>query len=399
MFTLEKPIFDNDQDWLAAEQKLQANIIRPHGRQFCQIMPFQLNQSLPGLRSQFGAFALQYVTSAAVQRQQSQAVPRDPDSWIGCIYLTASGYAKLGNAAAAFPAPSGDLFRSGLPNSEMDGMLLLASANPQVSAAAAVSAVLTLAALGTAGPASPGAQIYDSNSNPIEHFGYRDGISQPDFTKIPASTVLVKDPFGTTPDSFGSYIAYLKIRQDVAAFNAAVQALATAAGISADVAGAMVVGRFKDGTPLSLSKVPDPNLSSSPMNFKDDLGASPQCPYHSHIRKVRPGPRAPGGTDVQLTIARRGMTYDHEGQKGLLFVSAQANLRHIKRMLNDWINDPKFPRLGTGSDALVGKNSSPQRWLGSNFGGQDVVRDFGRHTEVLQGAYCFAPSMTYLASL
>jgi deferrochelatase/peroxidase EfeB len=398
-FTLDRPIVPTDPDWMATEDSIQANIVRPHGRNFCQILTFTLDEGKPNLRKHLGQFAKKFVTSASGQRQQAANRASQPDSVLGCLYLTASAYRKLGDSPARFAPPSRGLFQKGLPNSSYDAILLLASSSQKALKSDAAAAGGVLQSFALPGPEESGEQIRDSAGNPLEHFGFRDGISQPDFSVIPAATILVTDPYGAGSNAFGTYIAYLKMRQDVDGFNQAIQDLAAAAQVTPQVAEAMVVGRFKDGTPLTLANQPDPALSSSPMHFEKDLGANPRCPFHSHIRKVRPGPRRVGGTDVSLTIARRGMTYENGPEKGLHFLSAQASLKNFRVILDDWMNRPNFPRLGTGTDALAGKNSSMQRWPGSHFGGVDANFDFGRHVTVEHGAILFAPSLSYFDQL
>ncbi|MFD0471494.1 lytic polysaccharide monooxygenase [Nonomuraea thailandensis] len=101
----------------------------------------------------------------------------------------------------------------------------------------------------------------------IEHFGYVDGRSQPLFLKdevdrepkehwdpaFPLSNVLVPDPFAPNPvRHHGSYLVFRKLEQNVRAFKEIERDLADTlglAGVDRERAGAMLVGRFKDGTP------------------------------------------------------------------------------------------------------------------------------------------------------
>lgn len=94
-----------------------------------------------------------------------------------------------------------------------------------------------------------GFRLTDFEDNTIEHFGFRDGISQPlflirdieryrkqipgkdDFSqwdpRAPLSLVLLKDPFGKKADnSYGSYLVYRKLEQNVKGWNEDVKALA-----------------------------------------------------------------------------------------------------------------------------------------------------------------------------
>jgi len=106
----------------------------------------------------------------------------------------------------------------------------------------------------------------------IEHFGYVDGRSQPLFLveDLPEnagmwsevfkpSQFIVPDPGNPTTFSCGSYFVYRKLEQDVKKFKAQEKLLAKALGLKdedEERAGALVVGRFEDGTPVALSATP-----------------------------------------------------------------------------------------------------------------------------------------------
>lgn len=143
----------------------------------------------------------------------------------------------------------------------------------------------------------------------IEHFGFRDGISQPLFLKediervakeqgtdkwnptAPLELVLVKDPLGEGDHSFGSYCVYRKLEQDVRGFKEAERELARKLGLSgknAERAGALAVGRFRDGTPVTLSPTEqNPEPVSNNFNYDEDQEGT-KCPFHAHIRKTNP---------------------------------------------------------------------------------------------------------------
>jgi len=113
-----------------------------------------------------------------------------------------------------------------------------------------------------------GRQESDAAGHPIEHFGYADGVSQPQFfddgkpkakkfdQRTPLKLVLEKDRHGD--GGYGSFFVYRLLEQDVASFNAAVERVAKALGESSDLVGAMAIGRFKNGTPLTTHKAPKP---------------------------------------------------------------------------------------------------------------------------------------------
>lgn len=103
----------------------------------------------------------------------------------------------------------------------------------------------------------------------IEHFGFRDGISQPLFFKselekigstdcwdpsAPLGLVLVEeeDLCGNGQSYYGSYCVYRKLEQNVSGFDRAVQELTQQLGLTdEEQAAALVMGRYRDGKPLS----------------------------------------------------------------------------------------------------------------------------------------------------
>jgi deferrochelatase/peroxidase EfeB len=135
----------------------------------------------------------------------------------------------------------------------------------------------------------------------------------------------------------GTYLAYLKIRQDFDAW----------AGLS-DADKEQIIGRrLADGSRLDLPAGSDPHT-------EPDFTGDPPSPS-SHVRKS--GPR--GGHD-DLAIFRRGVPYfglgpDGSAQGGLHFASFQASLRQFEVVFAEWISDPNFPTANTGIDQLFGR--------------------------------------------
>src|SRR5439155_488625 len=90
-----------------------------------------------------------------------------------------------------------------------------------------------------------------------------------------------------------------KLEQHVRKFKEAEKALAKKLGLKSEEdrerAGAMIVGRYEDGTPLTLSEEDKMIGSAITNNFNyhetraglaDDKGL--RCPFHAHIRKSNP---------------------------------------------------------------------------------------------------------------
>lgn len=196
----------------------------------------------------------------------------------------------------------------------------------------------------------------------------------------------------------GSILVFRKLRQDVSAFHAAMTQLAadfTAAGVPADgpLVAAWCVGRWPDGTPVSLSPMGENNAISSstvrrngflfrsvcpavelniggrteqfPETAPDRFGYS--CPFFSHIRKVNPRdmPVDQGGAGVTLRsqMLRRGVPYGPEWSeetdgtdRGLMFLSYQTSIENqFYRLMTLWVNNAFAPPpTAQGIDPLIG---------------------------------------------
>lgn len=181
-----------------------------------------------------------------------------------------------------------------------------------------------------------------------EHFGFKDGVSQPGIRGVtlpddpvgnqdqghPGQDLLWPGEFvlgyptqiptakpghdGPNPDPGapsksgptwtvdGSYLVFRQIAQDVPGFRAQVGALAAAHGLHTDLMGAKLVGRYKSGCPIEARAfqpgpfVPSPTdpeiahpgvAASDTLNNNFEFGADPTgavCPLASHIRKAYP---------------------------------------------------------------------------------------------------------------
>ena len=281
----------------------------------------------------------------------------------------------------------------------------------------------------------------------VEHFGYFDGISNPLFTKqdlaeeppenqnrtawdagARLSLVLVDDPFTGEADAFGSYLVYRKLGQNVSLFNERVQALASSLNIEPELAGAMVVGRFKDGTPVVNANTPSPGARSR-QRFQLRCGRDGlKCPFHSHIRKVNPRGTTPLTSlesERRRRIVRRGIPYgkpmpgvadstatdpNPAAPRGLLFMCFQQNVEEqFEFIQRTWVDNEHFPKgvftlglLGdTGDDPLIGQDlDEAQRWP-KNWGDAKGKKTFNFESAVTLkgGEYFFAPSIPFLKSI
>ncbi|MGK7872067.1 MAG: Dyp-type peroxidase [Xenococcaceae cyanobacterium] len=276
----------------------------------------------------------------------------------------------------------------------------------------------------------------DNQSPAIEHFGFRDGVSQPLFMKreieearkrekshenafekwdprAPLNLVLVEDPLGKGECCYGSYLVYRKLEQNVPGFKAGVKQLAETLGKQTDeeLAGAYTVGRFKDGTPVVDSKTPmeNPNTTNN-FDYKADAQAL-KCPFHAHIRKTNPRGESPDDLDNEKMhrIARRAISYgeanpDQAGEtgSGLLFLCFQADLgNQFIFMQANWSNAKDFVERGVGADPIIGQGDKTESYSWPNSWGRPgkIQADFTKWVTMKGGDYFFAPSMSFFETL
>ncbi len=294
----------------------------------------------------------------------------------------------------------------------------------------------------------------EDDRKPLEHFGFVDGISNPLFFRgqltgaltregsegkerfarydpfAPLSLVLTKDPNNSNALAYGSYLVFMKLEQNVAAFQDSIRKLAKQKlGIATDLAEAMVMGRFKDGTPLTRSSRPGMNPISNDFSYfhslADDDRAGLHCPLHAHIRKVN---RRDSYRDIR--IVRRGITYGLRMQRengdwlefaddlpptkgvGLLFASYQRDIeRQFGTIFKHWAMEDSQsgydPILGQLAPGKRGRAQGPQIWR--NRWGNDPnavtkaiscpLEGFNSFVSLKGGEYFFVPSIGFLRSL
>lgn len=178
-------------------------------------------------------------------------------------------------------------------------------------------------------------------------FGYADGLRN---ARQDRNDIVFVDA-DRNPDEpswaiQGTYLAYLRITQNPAAFGA----------LSPEEQD-RVIGRDRQGRRLDLPAGTDPKAESP---FASD--APPVC---SHVRKT--GPRGSEHQDA-AQIFRRGLPFYETNQagqlvQGLQFVSFQASLDQFDVMLNRWMFNPDFPTAGAGVDTLFGQgHASIETW-------------------------------------
>jgi Dyp-type peroxidase family len=257
-----------------------------------------------------------------------------------------------------------------------------------------------------------------------EHFGFRDGLSQPepdpetlqdgwtadaenDVVEPGEIIVGLRDEYGEEravgPDwvKNGSYLVFRRLRQDVAEFRRTLKRqtpvlAAKIPKVTEDFVAARLVGRWPSGATLDVleaGQVP-PKSDPFPMDAQGDFpkGAptaddvkiestdyseDPRgdgCPVFGHVRRAHPRAN-PELEPNRHRILRRGIPYgpplpngatDH-ADRGLLFVAYQADIsRGFETIQGQWFNSPntaeRSPEIGVtnGWDPIAGVANYPE---------------------------------------
>jgi Dyp-type peroxidase family len=460
-------------------EDLQGNILKGHGRAHTALLFLNfghgdMGKVRPILRSIGRQLecALDQLRDARAFKQTKLSAGR-----FLAFYLSNEGYAILNIPNSKRPGSSQDAFRNGMqhranilndpPASSFDEHLR------QANAAARIHGLLLIAddsqalvnkeanrwetLLGFGGIAVIGRDIghqhFNKNNHGIENFGYVDGRSQPLFLTqditdegttanwdpaFPLSQVLVHDPGGEfASSSFGSFFVFRKLEQNVKGFkdaeSEAAGSLADALGLKSSTsaaddrerAGAMVVGRFEDGTPFVVQKT-DGLGPINDFNFASDPNGA-NCPFRSHIRKSNPrgesvaqlakvGINTSNAVERSHIMARRGITYGERQQDaqmdftdrptsgvGLLFMAYMSSIENQFEFTQaSWVNNPNFVTPNTGIDPVIGQGKNPANSIAwpDGFGHSNKANfDFKGFVTLKGGEYFFAPSKSFLTNI
>jgi Dyp-type peroxidase family len=247
-----------------------------------------------------------------------------------------------------------------------------------------------------------------------EHFGFLDGVSQPDAQMYQPSDKRPRDqvaagelllgyrndrgdaPHPALPDPLfddGSFLVMRKLQQNVGLLDEVIPN-------EADVESLM--GRKKDGTPLVLPALPK---KANNYTFESDPTGL-QCPFHAHVRRANPR----DGRPYTPRLFRRGMSYgprwkkgDTGTERGLVFMAYCGSIAEQFEVVQRWIAGGNSTGVSSSqSDPFLGVPDLDETRTFRFPQGKGVTRiDLGARPFVtLQwGLYLFAPSLAALKSL
>ncbi|SJM91790.1 Dyp-type peroxidase [Crenothrix polyspora] len=283
-----------------------------------------------------------------------------------------------------------------------------------------------------------------------EHFGYRDGISDVEFKGMPFPHVdgrgkLMPDgswvPLATGefllgyPDESpenplapiphllarnGTFMVVRKLHQNVASFRCYLNEQSKKFPGGKELLAAKFVGRWRDGTPLTLSPdKQDPILAddvnrNNSFTYKDDRDGS-RCPMGAHIRRMNP-------RDAMLfskladrrRIIRRGLTYgvhtpeDQPGndtdEHGIMFLVMNSNFeRQFEFVQQQWVHYGNDFFQGDDKDPLLGNNDGKGKMVIQGDSKTDraphICTGLPSFVNTRGGDYFFVPSLTALRQI
>lgn len=447
--------------------QLQGNLLKGHGRPRAAHLLLRFGQAQAGrdclraLHARIGRADTQLDEARRARAAREAGTPLQTPLFVSCL-LSASGYRALQVPRERWP--SDPAFVEGLKDrrpmlrdpdhagwetpwrDEVHALLLLAGDPPQLEAALAQRSAMLPHGVELLGIEHARSWRNDCGQG-IEHFGFVCGRSQPlmieeDIARdalrgggsqrwsprFPLSQVLLRDPASDDPAAHGSYVVYRKLEQNVQAFQQAEAALARglrklgAAAADKALAGAMLVGRFADGTPLAMQ---GRDGLAQPVANDFDYAADPQglkCPFHAHIRKTNPRGDtvrefgiAPAAERARL-MARRSMPYGERRQDvhqrftdapsqgvGLLFMACQASIvEQFEFSQANWANDEGFVLGHTGIDPLAGQGGAVKHRHHGGWGDAQaptLSQRMSGFVTLKGGEYFFAPSLAFFAGL
>jgi deferrochelatase/peroxidase EfeB len=292
----KEPIDHTDKQYEDVLQDLQGNILKSHGKEesvhiFLTFSdPSKEPQKTIALKQLIAQFATQDITSAKKQLDDADAWRESKiDGGIFVHFsLSSSGYEKLGFSKEIQPKGANlqnrleatpqelkndyaQVFQLGMKRrqyalldspfsawetayqSDIDALIIIAAdkltdvKNKELEITDKLRGIATVATVERATKIRR--QFNNQKEDPVvEHFCFTDGITEPRFTKqdlkrkegetakrlfsAPPNLVLVPDPLGTPNVSFGSFLIFRKLEQNVQGFKKAELELSAVSGQS-----------------------------------------------------------------------------------------------------------------------------------------------------------------------
>lgn len=284
-----------------------------------------------------------------------------------------------------------------------------------------------------------------------EHFGFVDGLSNPDvagvpgddgpgrrqdignpdgegrFHKIPVGEFILGYPseggeLAPMPLPHllahdGTYLVFRKLEQDVQCFHRYLAeqadsfARALPGGLPADVTpqqflAAKMMGRWPDGSSLiKYPNGPGKDIDNAFAYAGDPAGA--RCPLGAHVRRSNPRDSLGfgGKTMSRHRLIRRGITYgeylppgeQNEERRGIIFIAFNSGFDQFEFVQQVWINFGDDFEQGNDTDPIAGSRQKGRMMIpGDEATGRRpfICFDIPRFVKTRGGDYFFVPSLT-----
>ena len=234
-----------------------------------------------------------------------------------------------------------------------------------------------------------GAKLQDGSI----HFGYRDGISQPNIEGLPDRNSQDAQPMVPTgafvlgyesqfeghsydfefedfPRALGrngTFAAFRIMKQDVKGFEEFLETKARADGTNPELVAAQLCGRWRDGTPLVISPNQQKNDQTNNFDYSGENAAA--CPFSSHIRRTNPrNDKVAGDAGRKHRIVRATLPYgdpwrpggNDDADRGLVGLFFCANLEdQFEFIMRNWVirGGAQGSLPATEADPLIGLQS------------------------------------------
>lgn len=305
-----------------------------------------------------------------------------------------------------------------------------------------------------------GCHMKDSEGFFMEHFGFRDSLSQPriagfanpdaparDYERPIAAGEFIlgyENEYQEKPESpripaheaaasqledselpgykdlghNGTYLILRKLHQDVDAFNAFLEQhreLAPCPSSSPERQKqwlkAKLIGRWPNGAPLKPGQTRQPRVVGADshgigndFHFRSDSGGK-GCPLTSHVRRANPRDSLPPRRALSLLVSRRhrilrrGIPYEETGDQGLLFVGLNANIgRQFEFIQQSWMNNEKAGGLYDERDPVTSSQDSGRLTIAAP-GLRKSVTGIHQFVTTKGGGYFFLPGTRTLRFL
>jgi Dyp-type peroxidase family len=289
-----------------------------------------------------------------------------------------------------------------------------------------------------------------------EHFGFLDGLSNPDvqgvpkdgsaearqdignpdskggFRKIPIGEFILGHrgeggdlapmplPHSLAQDS--TYLVFRKLEQRVLAFRSYVRSQGAAFArafpnglphniLPEKLLAAKMMGRWQEGSSLIDHPHGPSHHAGNAFGYAQDP-AGAQCPLGAHVRRANPRDALgfDGKTMSRHRLIRRGIPYGEylppdeqdDAKRGIIFIAFNSGFDQFEFVQQNWINYGDDFEQGNDSDPIAGSRATGQMMIpGDEATGRRpfICFDIPRFVATRGGDYFFVPSLTGLRVL